>query len=116
MLSSLNSFSPAQLKVNLRPVWSSASEALRVLSGRFGDLVWQLLFSELQAVDNPSDASLDVLPSWVREGVEDEEDEISEEERTWRDPSAHKMRLSCARWARGDGSQRSIIQVRFLLL
>ena len=38
----------SQLKVNLRPLWSPAAAALASLAQRFGDLVWRLLFEELQ--------------------------------------------------------------------
>lgn len=39
-------------------------------------------------------------------------DDVSEEERTWRDPSAHKMRMSVNGWTRLDRAQRSITLVR----
>jgi hypothetical protein len=37
----------AQLKVNLRPLWSPAAAALSSLSQRFGVVVWKLLFDEV---------------------------------------------------------------------
>ncbi|KAJ4499575.1 hypothetical protein C8R41DRAFT_915316 [Lentinula lateritia] len=40
----------AQLKVNLRPVWSPAATALFDLSQRFGDVVWSVLFTELKTL------------------------------------------------------------------
>ncbi|KAH9921372.1 armadillo-type protein [Amylocystis lapponica] len=100
----------AQLKVNLRPLWSSASEALSALSGRFGDLVWRLVFEEVQVASAASPAR--VRPEWMTEESEAESDPISEDERTWRDPSAHKMRLCCGEWGRHDGAKRAVIQAQ----
>ncbi|KAJ7066948.1 armadillo-type protein [Mycena amicta] len=78
----------AQLKVNLRPLWSPAAGALAQMSQRFGDEIWSLMFSELQAVqtDPPpiQDANL--------ETSEEDDEDPREDERSWRDPSAHKLR------------------------
>ncbi|KAJ6608583.1 armadillo-type protein [Mycena sp. CBHHK59/15] len=86
----------AQLKVNLRPLWSPAAGALAQMSQRFGDEVWDLLFRELQGLYStlhPSDNSgLERSVLDDGEEVEDEEKDPWEEERTWRDPSAHKLR------------------------
>jgi len=54
------------------------------------------------------------MPSWLdgeggEEGVND--DEVVEEERTWRDPSAHKLRAAVGRWSRDDHQRRKIIRV-----
>ncbi|PPR05452.1 hypothetical protein CVT24_008221 [Panaeolus cyanescens] len=96
----------AQLKVNLRPLWSPAAAAISALGSRFGDLVWKLLFSELQLVttdkytingsEQTRDASAD-LNSEHGQGGENSgqtEDDVDpwEEERSWRDPSAHNIR------------------------
>jgi U3 small nucleolar RNA-associated protein 20 len=35
----------AQLKVNLQPIWSPASEALSSLAQRFSDVAWDIIFS-----------------------------------------------------------------------
>jgi U3 small nucleolar RNA-associated protein 20 len=40
----------AQLKVNLRPLWSPSASALSSLGQRFADLVWSLLFEEVKKV------------------------------------------------------------------
>ena len=40
--------SQAQLKVNLRPLWSPAAGALAQMAQRFGDEVWSLAFAELK--------------------------------------------------------------------
>lgn len=101
----------AQLKVHLRPVWSPASGALATLASRFPAVVWQLLFSELSVVHSSAGAD----PSWMDKSNigEDEEDldSVREDERTWRDPSAHKVRTSLARWAGGGGTRADIIKV-----
>lgn len=41
-----------------------------------------------------------------------EEDDISEEEKTWRDPSAHKFRVAVKKWIQGNMTRKSVIQVR----
>lgn len=98
--------SSAQLKVNLRPLWSPAAAAISALGSRFGDLVWKLLFSELQLVtadkypiigsDQTHEASEDSSSEQGQggEGSDQTEDEVDpwEEERSWRDPSAHNIR------------------------
>ncbi|KAI0832589.1 hypothetical protein BC628DRAFT_1347439 [Trametes gibbosa] len=99
----------AQLKVNLKPVWSPAASALSALSGRFGDLVWGLLFRELQdASAATKDAA--VAPAWVKEGSEQAGDDVWEDERTWRDPSAHKLRTVLARWLDHTAAEHRIIR------
>ncbi|KAH8088968.1 armadillo-type protein [Cristinia sonorae] len=98
----------AQLKVNLRPLWKPASEALSSLSQRFGDLVWKLLFEEIRKVSNGETSHS--TPEWMSELSDDELDPISEDEKTWRDPSAHKLRSSITLWMRGDAAHRSVVQ------
>ncbi|KAI0644852.1 armadillo-type protein [Trametes meyenii] len=99
----------AQLKVHLRPLWSPATGALSALSKRFGDLVWNLVFRELQhaSSDTKDDAS---DPAWVKEGAEEAGDDVWEDERSWRDPSAHKVRVVLARWLDHSAAKRAIIQ------
>jgi len=103
----------AQLKVNLRPLWSPAAEALASLSHRFGDLLWGLIFSELRAVSRIQGIDRST-PSWMvgpSAEAEDTDDEINEEERTWRDPSAHKLRSAVGKWMREDHRRQEIIRV-----
>ncbi|EGO26080.1 hypothetical protein SERLADRAFT_367707 [Serpula lacrymans var. lacrymans S7.9] len=103
----------AQLKVNLRPLWSPATEALSSLSQRFGDQVWSLMFDELQAVSRSQ--SSDSMPAWMldnQNGVKDSIDDPWEEERTWRDPSAHKVRSTTSGWLREDHQRNEIIRVQ----
>ena len=103
----------AQLKVNLRPLWSPAAEALASLSHRFGDLLWRLIFGELRAVSQIQGIDRST-PSWMigpSAEAEDTDDEINEEERTWRDPSAHKLRSAVGKWMREDHRRQEIIRV-----
>ncbi|KAF5369330.1 hypothetical protein D9758_002676 [Tetrapyrgos nigripes] len=84
----------AQLKVNLRPLWGPTASAISAMSQRFGDIIWKLLFRELKTVSsNKEETAI---------GEEDEEygalDDISEDERSWRDPSAHNLRSAINKW------------------
>ncbi|EKM53530.1 uncharacterized protein PHACADRAFT_98717 [Phanerochaete carnosa HHB-10118-sp] len=99
----------AQLKVNLRPLWVPTSEALAAIAERFGDLTWNLLFEQLKA------ASLNQLsepsPAWM--SVDDsDQDTIFEQERSWRDPSAHKLRSSVAKRLHGNAAKIIIVQAQ----
>lgn len=105
----------AQLKINLRPLWSPAAEALASLSQRFGDLSWGLMFGELRAVSRIQGVDQST-PSWMvgpSSEAEDKDDKIDEEERTWRDPSAHKLRSAVGKWMREDHRRQEIIRVSF---
>ncbi|KAG1731833.1 armadillo-type protein [Suillus paluster] len=84
----------SQLKVNLRPIWSPASEALSSLAQRFGNLVWDIIFSELQQPQGAQET-----PKWLT-AIKDDENDMDpwEEERSWRDPTAHKLRGAAANW------------------
>ncbi|THV05319.1 hypothetical protein K435DRAFT_120793 [Dendrothele bispora CBS 962.96] len=90
----------AQLKVNLRPIWSPAATAISILSQRFGDLAWDLLFRELKAASEnlgtTADHSLNEDPS--EDSTNGSLDDPWEEERSWRDPSAHKLRSAVIHW------------------
>jgi U3 small nucleolar RNA-associated protein 20 len=101
-----------QMKVNLRPLWSAAMGALSMLSERFGDLVWNLVFSDLQHMCDTDAEPGVVIPSWMKnESDEVDTDDIQEVEKTWRDPSAHKMRVSVVKWASEDRSRLDLIKV-----
>lgn len=94
----------AQFKINLRPLWSAAAEAIAIMSERKGvsEIVWRLIFEELKhGSEPPSDLE------WP-DPVDDESDTINESERTWRDPSAHKIRSAINIWLGGSASQRAI--------
>ncbi|KAK0463186.1 armadillo-type protein [Desarmillaria tabescens] len=86
----------AQLKVNLRPLWSPAAGAIASLTQQFGDDVWAILFREVQEVSQPD--YWDITTS-SNDDVPEGGDDIWEEERSWRDPSAHKFRLSVYQWS-----------------
>jgi U3 small nucleolar RNA-associated protein 20 len=62
------------------------------------------LFEELRAVTikDAGAGSIDPLPSWADGNLDgDNLDDPWEEERTWRDPSAHKLRATVAKWVTG---------------
>ncbi|KAG1882502.1 armadillo-type protein [Suillus subluteus] len=84
----------SQLKVNLRPIWSPASQALSSLAQKFGDVVWNIIFSELQ---QPQGANQ--IPDWLIATKDDQSDmDPWEEERSWRDPTAHRVRGAAVSW------------------
>ncbi|KAG2115669.1 armadillo-type protein [Suillus cothurnatus] len=84
----------SQLKVNLRPIWSPASQALSSLAQKFGDVVWNIIFSELQ---QPQGANR--IPDWLAATKDDQNDmDPWEEERSWRDPTAHRVRGAAVSW------------------
>jgi len=101
----------AQLKVGLRPIWSPASEALSSLAQRFGDVVWDIIFSELQ---QPQGAYQN--PEWMTTN-EDNGSEMDpwEDERSWRDPSAHQLRGVVVRWLDRHHQRKIIISVRIMV-
>ncbi|KAG6834514.1 hypothetical protein H0H93_009222, partial [Arthromyces matolae] len=103
----------AQLKVNLRPIWSPAAAALGALAERFGDLVWKLLFSEIQGLESESvrgngHGEEDHKGQHVAGG---EKDDPWEEERSWRDPSAHKLRSVVLQWLDNDFAQKELTKI-----
>ncbi|KAF9524996.1 armadillo-type protein [Crepidotus variabilis] len=106
----------AQLKVNLRPLWSPAASALASLGHRFGDLVWKLLFDEVKKVTlgeyeassrpgTPRTAPLSPSQG-SSEGNDSEDLDPWEEERSWRDPSAHSVRSVVLAWSDLEIGQR----------
>ncbi|KIP04981.1 hypothetical protein PHLGIDRAFT_170606 [Phlebiopsis gigantea 11061_1 CR5-6] len=102
----------AQLKVNLRPLWSPTADALAAVSERFGDVAWGLLFEQLQAVtlNQLSEAS---SPHWMVLD-DDDYDKVSEAERSWRDPSAHKLRSNVVKRLHGNVTRRAIIKAQMV--
>ncbi|KAG1762389.1 armadillo-type protein [Suillus occidentalis] len=84
----------SQLKVNLRPIWSPASQALSSLAQNFGNVVWNIIFSELQ---QPQGANQ--IPHWLTATKDNQNDmDPWEEERSWRDPTAHRVRGTAVSW------------------
>ncbi|KAF9461849.1 armadillo-type protein [Collybia nuda] len=100
----------AQLKVNLRPLWSPAAGALSSLSMRFGDVVWGLLFRELQSLEGGQE--WDRTPPWMENGQDIEEDANDpwEEERSWRDPTAHKFRSVIIKWVDDEYAKTELVK------
>lgn len=47
--------------------------------------------------------------------TEKELDAVHEQERTWRDPSAHHFRTAVNRWLRGGMARLSVVKVRVVL-
>ena len=87
----------AQLKVNLRPLWSPSALALSSLGQRYADLVWNLLFDEVgksssRTCDELAQSGVATPPQNHQERREQCEDDPWEEERSWRDPSVHNIR------------------------
>ncbi|KAG1818154.1 armadillo-type protein [Suillus subaureus] len=84
----------SQLKVNLRPIWSPASQALSSLAQKFGDVVWNIVFSELQQPEGANQ-----IPEWLTATKDDQNDmDPWEDERSWRDPTAHRVRGAAVSW------------------
>lgn len=103
----------AQLKVGLSPVWLPTTHVLEKLSERCGEIVWRVMFGELKAVIGSS--SVENVPEWMKD-VGDEvsdADEVRETERSWRDPSAHKIRSALVKWRAVDTFRLQLVRVRF---
>ncbi len=101
----------AQLKVGLRPVWLVTAHALEKLSERCGEIVWRVMFGELKAVTALS--SVDSVPNWAKDIGDGASNagEVRESERSWRDPSAHKICNAVAKWRVDDTFRILLIQV-----
>lgn len=90
-------------------MWSPAAEAISSLAKRFGESVWACLFDELQAVTRDKARG---VPDWLKEDIErDVSADPWEEERTWRDGAAHKMRTVMSSWLDEDHDRTAIILV-----
>ncbi|KAG6830801.1 hypothetical protein H0H92_014650 [Tricholoma furcatifolium] len=100
----------SQLKVNLRPLWAPACKALGGVVERspgWGDMVWGVVWGQVRGVEanrneDGGQESEDEDEDEPKE--EEEEDDPWEEERSWRDPSAHKLRSTVWRWVNGDAA------------
>jgi U3 small nucleolar RNA-associated protein 20 len=75
------------------------------LTTKHDDLVWRTLFEELKTVTLKRAEVDDVepLPSWADSNPMDGDslDDPWEDERSWRDPSARKLRAMIAKWING---------------
>jgi U3 small nucleolar RNA-associated protein 20 len=100
----------AQLKVNLRPLWSPAAEALAQVSERCGNVVWRLLFEELRT--GVEGARGTEIPEWMKMDQDDEPQHgIYEDEKIWRDPSAHKLLVVVGEKLNDGGINMELIEV-----
>jgi U3 small nucleolar RNA-associated protein 20 len=99
----------AQLKVGLHPVWLPTIHALEKLSERCGEIVWRIMFEELKGVIDLS--SVNNVPDWTKDIETGNADEVRESERSWRDPSAHKIRSALAKWCADDTFWTLLIRV-----
>jgi U3 small nucleolar RNA-associated protein 20 len=87
----------AQLKVGLRPVWAPAAKEIALVGERCGETVWRIVFDELACAARPGDD--EPRPAWMVPASTDHDvDDVREEERSWRDPSAHRVRSSVMVW------------------
>jgi len=84
-------------------------KALSELSTRCDPVVWSALFEDLRRLSEGR--SLGVSPEWASESTSDDGDDIQEEERTWQDPSAHKMRIAVSSWTNDQVLRRKIVKV-----
>ncbi|KAJ6531776.1 armadillo-type protein [Mycena capillaripes] len=101
----------AQLKVNLRPLWSPAAGALAQMAQRFGDEIWRMIFQELQTLYSPSSSTDDVQKEQMDEAeTGDDDKDLQEEERTWRDPSAHKLRGAVGKWLNAQHRMKELVK------
>lgn len=104
----------AQLKVNLRPLWSPAAAALASLSQRFGDVVWKLFFEEVEkfacvtSSSPQTEAAQNPAESASNEEGSTNSDDPWEDERSWRDPSAHKLRSVVLDWDNVQSTSRAM--------
>ncbi|KLO12558.1 hypothetical protein SCHPADRAFT_853762 [Schizopora paradoxa] len=97
-----------QVKVNLRPIWSPSGEALASFAERFPETLWPIVVKEIASFKEGKEAS---HPLWADESLTDSSDaETKEEERTWRDPSAFKLRSHIRNWTSNDSCVSAIVK------
>ena len=85
-------------------------KALSELSTRCDPVVWSAVFEDLRRISEGR--SLELLsPEWAKEPLSGDGDDIQEEERTWQDPSAHKMRVAVFSWTSDRVPRQKIVKV-----
>lgn len=84
-------------------------QALSELSNRCDVVVWSPILEDLRRLS--WDYHFELSPGWSKESLSEDEDVIQEEERTWQDPSAHKMRVAVSSWTSDQVSRRKIVKV-----
>lgn len=103
---------PAQLQVNLRPLWAPAQQSLANVMERHPDASWDLVFSELkqsarQVSSSSSEEAEQDSPleqSVAPDGSNNIDDSIygleveQEQEKTWRCPNANRRRVLIKHW------------------
>jgi U3 small nucleolar RNA-associated protein 20 len=90
-------------------LWAPAADALSQLARRFDDLAWNLLFEEVQAVAVGMEKEL--RPDWMLVKADEDCEDVRDEERSWRDPSAFKMRSALRTWCAKDTVRVEIVKV-----
>jgi U3 small nucleolar RNA-associated protein 20 len=83
------------------------------MAQRFGDEIWRMVFQELQTLYSNSPPRDDVQLEQIDDGDEDEEPR--EEERTWRDPSAYKLRSVVGKWLNAQHGMKELLKVGLFL-
>ncbi|KAL5476564.1 UTP20_2 [Sanghuangporus weigelae] len=76
-------------------------------SGTIENVVWSIVYAELKDMDSPGTAGM--MPVWASD-TSQEEGEINEEERSWRDPSAHRFRVALTKWTSVSASRIALIE------
>ena len=102
----------------MRPIWSPALSVLASLSTQSGDVVWTIAFDELKSLSQGQFAETHI-PEWnqLNEGDQDQiEDDPWEEEKSWRDPSAHKLRLAVLHWSDIPRFKKERAKVRLVMI
>lgn len=84
-------------------------KALSELSKRCDPVVWSAILEDLRRLSEGQ--SLELSPEWAKEPPCEDEDVIQEEEHTWKDPSAHKMRVAVSGWTSDRVPRRKTIKV-----
>ena len=84
-------------------------KSLSELSTRCDPVVWSAVFEDLRNLSEGR--NLENSPEWAKESLDEDGDDIQEEERTWQDPSAHKMRVAVSSWTSDRVHRRKIIKV-----
>lgn len=71
------------------------------------------MFSELEKLGREQEVPVDSTPVWMDNGDDANDEAVDpwEEERTWRDPSAHKFRGVVVKWIDEDYAYTELIKV-----
>lgn len=84
-------------------------KALSELSNRCDPVVWSHILEDLRRLSEGR--SLENSPEWTKQPLFEDGDLIQEEERTWQDPSAHKMRVAVSSWTSDEFPRRKVVKV-----